>query len=89
MNDIRITLIIILGIINLIYFVGCYLRLDPEDTPIKMWKEVWETRNIFGKICTVIALIVTLPSTIVFYLIALLYSVYYFIQYIGIKKHND
>ena len=88
MNNIQITLIIILGI-NLIYFVGCYLRLDSEDTPIKMWKEVWETRNIFGKICTVIALIITLPSTIVFYLIALLYSVYYFIQYIGIKKHDD
>lgn len=89
MNGSQIAAIIIMGVINLIFFLGCYMRLDPDETPIKMWREVWITRNIFGRVCTIIALMVTLPSTIVFYLIALLYSVYYFIQYVGIKKHDD
>ena len=74
-------------VINLIMLFGCYLKLDePDTTPVRLWISIWETRNAFGRICSLIMIIITIPAEIAFYIISISYGLILIIQYLGIKK---
>lgn len=82
--------IILLIVVNWIMLTKCYLQLeDPDQNPVRMWVAIWETRNIFGKLCSLVTIVVTLPAIIGFYVVHVLYAIHLGIQYLGIKKYSE
>ena len=70
MNKLQIGFAAVFIFINWLMLRECYLKLiEDDDSPIKMWMGIWRTRNVFGRICSAIVILITIPAIIIFYIV--------------------